>query len=532
MVSTSDVTANRAAAGAPRGPSHPRRSTIPLLFGAALALAGIGALVAGASTKTVHARVAGGNVPVNSGALDRRDVGGNNSPTLVRSPKDARHLVVTNRVDTPRFSCALHVSGDGGSTWSATALPVPGGAAAKCGSPDAGFGGDGALYVSFVTLEGVENVPSAVWVATSTDGGRTLSAATKALGPMAYQVRLAADPAMPGRAHLSWVQAAVAGNLGFPEPGNPVMAARSDDGGRTWGEPVQVTPSSRSRVLAPAIAAGAGDELYVAYLDVGEDTLDYHGLHERRGGEPYPGPWSLVVARSSDAGRTWEETTLDDSLVPIERVVALRPPGPSLAVDRQRGRVYVGFHDGRRGDPDVWVWASADGGARFGSPVRVNDTSVGDGTAQYLPALDVAASGRLDVVYYDRRGDRSNRMNEVSFQASLDHGRTFGSRLRLSDRRFDSRVGIGGEQGLAELGTRLSVASTDAQAVAAWADARAGNVASNKQDIARAVVAFSSPSSGSRPLPSWLGAALVLCGLAVVAAALASRRRAVPGPPL
>lgn len=525
MVSAPTLNDPSASVGAPERPPSRRWSTIPLFLGLALVLVGTGALLAGSPTEAFRARVVGGNVPVNSGALDRRDVGGHNSPTLVRSPNDARRVVAVNRVDTPRFSCAMHVSGDGGSTWSATALPLPGGAGAKCGWPDASFGGDGTLYVSFVTLEGVENAPGAVWVATSADGGRTLSPASRAVGPLAYQVRLAADPAAPARVHLSWVQAAVAGSLGFPEPGNPVMTARSDDGGRTWGTPVQVTPSSRRRVLAPALAPGGGDNLFVAYLDVGEDSLDYHGLHEWEGGQPYTGPWSLVVARSPDAGRSWQETTVDDDLAPIERMVALRPPGPSLAVDRQRGRLYVGFHDRRRGDSDVWVWASADGGARFGAPVRVNDTRSGDATAQYLPALDVTPAGRLDVVYYDRRGDRSNIMNEVSLQSSLDQGRTFGPRLRLSDRRFDSRVGIGSEKGLAELGTRLAVVSGDDRTLAAWADARAGNVASNKQDIARAVVAFSSGSSGSKRALSWTGTALLASGVALAAATLVNRRR-------
>lgn len=517
-------------AGALGRRSPQRWSVLPLFLGVTVAMVGVGALIAGASAGTLRARVVGGNVPVNSGALDRRDIGGNNSPTLVRSPKDGRHLVLVNRIDTPRFSCALHVSSDGGSTWSETALPLPGGKDTKCGWPDAAFGAEGTLYVSFVTLEGVENAPAAVWVVTSTDGGRTLSPAAKALGPLAYQVRLAADSAVPRRVHLSWVQASAAGDIGFPEPGNPLMIARSDDGGGRWREAVQVSPPSRSRVLAPSIANGTRDALFVAYLDVGEDSLDYHGLHDRVGGAPYPGPWSLVVARSFDAGSTWQETTVDGGVVPIERVVALRPPAPSLAVDRERGRVYAGFHDGRRGDADVWVWTSADGGARFASPVRVNDTPVGDKTSQYLPALDVATDGRLDVVYYDRRGDRTNVMNEVSLQASADHGRTFGSRLRLSDRRFDSRVGIGSERGLAELGTRLAVTSTYDQAVAAWADARSGNIASNKQDIARAVVSFSSHASNSGRVLRWGGAAVVVIGVGLAAAAVVNRRRQVDRP--
>ncbi len=52
--------------------------------------------------------------PVNVGATSRRDIDANNSPTLVRNPVRKANLAVANRVDTPFFSCALHVSLDGG----------------------------------------------------------------------------------------------------------------------------------------------------------------------------------------------------------------------------------------------------------------------------------------------------------------------------------------------------------------------------------------------------------------------------------
>ncbi|MEJ7765715.1 MAG: sialidase family protein, partial [Acidimicrobiales bacterium] len=258
------------------------------LVAAGLVLCGVGAVFLG-SSRSSTARVVGANRPVAVG--DVRDIRGQNSPTIVRSPRDANRLVVVNRVDTPSFSCAMHVSADGGRTWLESKLPFPAGEEdpPRCFAPDAAFGADGTLYVSFVTLRGLGNEPGAGWVVSSTDGGTTLSEPSRALGPLSFQARLVADPIRPGRLWLSWLQAEALTTLGFADPGNPILVARSEDGGRSWGAPVRVSPPARGRILAPALAVGGEGRLYLAYLDLGEDRLDYHGAHEGRGGEPYQG---------------------------------------------------------------------------------------------------------------------------------------------------------------------------------------------------------------------------------------------------
>lgn len=461
-------------------------------------------------------------VPINRSATDPRDFSSHNSPTVARSPVDPLTMVVVNRIDAPVFSCALHFSSDGGATWEPGEIPFPAGEELpeRCYAPDIAFAPDGTLYVSFVTLAGRGNAPNAGWVVSSTDGGRTLSSPAPALGPLAFQVQLAADPDTAGRLYVTWLQAEQTTALAFAEPGNPIMVARSDDGGATWSDAERVSSPSRSRVLAPSVAA-TGDTLHVLYLDVGDDVLDYHGGHEGRGGPPYPGRWSLVLASSRDAGTTWEEVLVDDEVVPTQRFIAFTPPTPSLAVDAGRERVYVGFHDGRLGDADVLVWASHDAGASFGRGTRVNDTTPADGTQQYQPALAVAPGGRLDVVYYDQRADPDGVMNEVSLQSSTNGASTFGSRLKLSDRSFDARIGPGSERDMTDLGSRLGLASTNDVAVAVWTDTRAGTEASAKQDLAQAMVVFTSPSSLRTVLPP-LGVLVALSGVAI--AVLSSRK--------
>ncbi len=502
---------------------------------AALALLAVAAAALLASTRVEtgpSGQTLGQDRGVNAGAGDLADISAHNSPSLARNPRDRRNLVVTSRIDTPDFSCAVHRSVDSGANWAPTRVPIPRGEGPKCYAPDAVFAADGTLHVTYVTLKGTGNRPNAVWLATSRDGGRTLSPPRRVAGPLAFQVRIAADPAGAGRLYLTWVQAREVGQLKFTGPGNPIVSTRSDDGGATWGRPVPVNDGGRGRVVAPSAAVGPDGELYVLFLDVGDDRLDYEGAHEGFGGPPYPGRWSLVLARSTDRGATWAESVVDDRLVPAERFIAFLPPFPSLAVDRRSGRVYAGFSDARLGAPDVWVRSLAPGAAAWSGAVRVNDTPQRDRTAQYLPKLAVAPDGRLDVVYYDRRADPGNRRNEVSLQSSADGGRSFGPRVALATRSFDSRIGFGSERGLPDLGSRLALESSADRALAVWADTRSGTDASNKQDLVAATAFFDRrPAARSATALRYGGLALALLALGMLFSPRPWARRYVRHPP-
>lgn len=496
----------------------------------ALVVFGAGGLLVSALLDTAPLRsLRGGDRPVNEGGGDKSDITANNSPTLARNPTRSANLAVANRVDTPQFACSLRVSMDGGDRWTTTPVPIPEGEEPKCFAPDVAFAADGTLYLSFVTLQGLGNVPSAGWIVRSRDGGRTLSKPRKVLGPLSFQVRLTADPARPRRLYLTWLQASEVGLFRFARPGNPIRLARSDDGGASWRRSVRVTGPSRERVVAPSTAVGPAGEIYVLYLDLGQDRLDYEGGHGGLGGRPYPGRFELVLGRSLDGGASWQESVVERRLAPIERFLVFLPSFPSVAVDEGDGRVYAGFHSQRSGSPDVLVWSLPRRGSRWQGPVRVNDNPEGDGTSQYLPRLAVAPGGRLDVLYYDRRADGENVRNEVSLQSSFDGGKRFTKRMRLSDRPFDSRIGFGSERNLPDLGSRLGLVSDDSRAIAVWTDTRAGSVTSNKQDLLAAEVAFRRGRLGAlRYGLRYGGIVLLMAGLAMgTSGALRARRRSV-----
>ena len=497
-----------------------------LLSGVALILLGVGAAVLPAAfDDDPEASRPGGNRPVNTGAFNLADIGANNSPTLVRNPRNTRELAVSNRVDSPRFSCGLYVSRDGGVRWSQVAIPIPRGEEPKCFAPDVAYGADGTLFLAFVTLKGRGNVPNAVWLSRLERDG--LSKPMRLTGKLSFQVRLVADPVKPDRLYLTWLKASDVALYQFTQPGNPIAFMRSDDGGRSWRRPVNVSAPELERVVAPSLAVGSGGALHMLYLDLADDRLDYHGAHGGRGGAPYPGPWRLISARSTDGGRTWENSLVEPRLKPIERFLVFLPAFPSLAADREGGRVYASFHDGRLGDPDVFLWASSDGGRSWSGARRVNDTPRRDGTTQYMPKVALAPDGRVDVLYYDRRRDARDRRNEVALQSSFDRGESFSSSVRVSDRAFDSRVGFGSERDLPDIGSRLGLVSADSGAFGVWTDTRAGTEISRKQDIVAARIAISRPARLSEPGEAALrygGIALALLGLALIISAVAGGR--------
>jgi len=502
--------------------------SLRLLAGTGLLLVGSGCvLISTAYDPQPTVQRVGANQPVDErGARDETDLSAHNSPALVRDPADPRRLAVAGRIDAPRYSCTLHVSEDAGESWRTVPIPAPRGEEPKCFAPDVAYGADGTLYLSFVTLKGRGNVPNAVWISRLEDG-RTPSEPRKALGPLSFQVRLTADREEPGRLFLTWLEASGVGLFKFSSPGNPIRAARSDDGGRTWGARSQVNDARRQRVVAPQPAAGPDGELYLLYLDLKEDRLDYEGLHRGSGGPPYGGRWELVLARSEDGGSEWSESVVEDRLVPAERFVAFIPPFPSLAIDED-GRLFAAFDALSRGDRDVMLWTLAPSAEDWEGPRRVNDTVERDETSQYLPKLASARDGRLDVLYYDRRVDpERDILTEASLQSSFDHGKTFGRRVRLSDRSFDSRVGFGSERDLPDLGSRLGLLSNDARALAVWTDTRAGTPASGKQDLSTAAVAVygngTRLSDGLRGALRLGGLALALAGLALLASLAAPR---------
>lgn len=441
-----------------------------------------------------------------------------NSPSLARDPRRPNTVVVTHRVDRPGFSASLDRSTDNGRTWKHTTLPLPRGLDRPF-APDAAFAPDGTLYVTYVNLAGRGNVPANLWLSKSSDGGRTLSAPVRIAGRLAFQARVAVDHA--GVVHVTWLQAREVGLLALAGPPAPVVAARSDDGGRTFSRPVPVSDPARELVGAASPVVDSDGQLVVLYEDFKDDQRDFRNLE----GPAWDKPFGLVVTRPIGAGGPFAEgVELEKGVVPTRRFLAFLPEFPALAAG-PGNTLYVAWSDGRNGDEDVFLRRSGDDGLTWSAPKRVNDNPEGDRTSQYLPRVDVSPDGRVDVLYLDRRRDRKNVMTDATLASSDDEGASF-QNVRLSSRSFDSRVGASAAPQLPiDFGSRLGLSSGNERSLAVWTDSRLGTEGTGRQDIfSAAYTEAPEPVLARAPVIGTLAVlALVFFGLTVRA-----RRREKP----
>jgi len=444
----------------------------------AAALLGAAAVATAASSVAARSEAVGTNVFVSPGGpIEANLIDADNSPSVARDPVRPRTIVVTHRVDRPRFSAKLQRSTDGGRHFSETELPLPPGLDRPY-APSAAFGPDGTLYVLYANLTGAGNDPENLWLARSTDGGRTLAQPVRVAAGLSFQGRLAVGP---GTLYVTWLQARAVGTLALTELA-PVVLARSADGGLSWSEPVRVSDARRARVGAATPTIDGEGHLVVLYEDFKDDARDFQFLD----GPAWDNPFALVVARSDDGGATFAEVEAEAEVVPARRFLVFLPEFPAVAA--ADSHLYIAWADARRGDLDVWLRRSDDGGRTWSEPRRVNDNPIGDGTDQYLPALAVAPDGRIDVAFYDRRRDPTNSRNDTELASSSDRGRSFTAR-RLSSTSFDAGIGARADARLpVDLGSRLGLASSVDGAFAAWTDTRFGTVDTGRQDIVGASV--------------------------------------------
>lgn len=481
-VDASDTAGDGSSPAAPGGPpssSGVRKGLLIGVIGVGLLLVGLGLAISDGDDKERVALSAGTNLAVTA---DADDLTAHNSPTVVVDPTDPDTMVVAARIDRPQLSAAVHRSDDGGRTWSSLDVPLPEGEV-RAFAPDVAFDAQGRLYVSFITLSDPANNPTAVWLSRSTSPGSALGQPVKVAGPYAYQPRLAVDPSSQA-VYVTFVQASAAVETvrnGFGPPPNPVVAATSTDGGRTFSAPVEVSPSQRERVGAATPVVGSAGRLYVLYQDFGEDAADLEG---RPGRSVHDGRFSIVLAGSDDRGATFDEiAVVDGDVVPTERFNPYYPKSSSIAVDRADGTLYVAWADGDPDDTDVFVRRSTTDGTTWGPRIRVGGARSASGTDQLLPSVSVAPGGRVDVAFLDGSVDSGNLLAGAVLATSFDRGRTW-QKVVVSDRLFDPRVGPPSvEPDEADLGSRIGVVSRRDGVMAVWTDTRKGSVDTGRQDV-------------------------------------------------
>ena len=496
-----------------------RRRGLPLLAGAAvLTVAGIVFLIVMLVARGPAPQVTSNTLLGGSGA--NAIVQANDSPTVVRNPANGQNIVVTNRIDRPGYSADVHWTTDGGRSWHSTALPLPAGRDRPY-APDPAFASDGTLYVIYVNLEGTGNDPQELWIARSSDGGSTFQGPFPITGRYAFQARVAIDSG--GTIYVTYLHATQVGLLTLIPPA-AIQVQRSTDHGQTFSAPVQVSDPQRVRVGVPTPVIDSTGNLDVLYEDFKGDARDFLNLL----GPAWESPFALVLTRSPDHGASFSQgQEIDSGLLPAGRFLVYLPQVPSIAAG-PKDALYVSWADARSGADRVYLRRSTDGGQSWQPLVSItpgiSDTSV----SAWLPAVSVAPSGRVDLLYFQGHRDTGDNMIRAYIATSGDAGASF-TRVAASATSFNSSIGprAGPSYLPPDLGSRLSLESDSSGALAAWTDTRLGTTDTGRQDIGLGTV-----SIGAAPVSAWqwiVLAALLLAGegLAVLWVLDQRRMRAV-----
>ncbi|HWE70787.1 MAG TPA: hypothetical protein VG205_10505, partial [Acidimicrobiales bacterium] len=505
------------------------------------------------------------------------------------SPKDPNTAVIAAGDYHQPGGCYLYATRDGGLSWSQTSDSLlPPGASYCIDRPlfspyiSPAFAANGTLYVGMgaAGTAGFPNGPSSAAVARTTDLGLThrttvvqgprtvtgtymptksggltgtLGQGTSAMAMTQDRTsELAVDPTDPNRVYMGWevTTTAPTGSSGFLGGGfslvqpTQTVVSTSNDGGATWGAPVNLTATLAGTKL------GSKDGLGPADLLVGGDGTVYAFAQDSPSSPPGSSSKPVsntVMLTSTDHGKTWKAGAIDYRM-PYQSL-----SDPRVAMDPRTGELYLAESlqggppgSGGSGPETIFVSHSTDGGHTWSVPVDVVDPSARDAYDQVEPGISVAPDGRVDVAWQDFRSDPYYRLGpdgkpvagstmkeryyDIYGASSSDHGSTWTANYRLSGQTIDSTLTA--EVPDAANGP-VGVASTNQAAYATWGNPAPGGDAGQPEDAYFTRADFTSPLSGgtsgnstSRNVLWGLiggGSALILAGLVLVGTRL--RRR-------
>jgi hypothetical protein len=378
-----------------------------LVVGSVLLVSALLPTVAGASPyKVKDLQAISGPSPFSNGCpgalFDATNITGHElEPAVTLNPANPRNIIATWKQDVgplaPGRTDLVASSLDGGKTWVRNAIPgltvCTGGSSDTASDPWVSAGADGTVYFAGQSglLSSDPSVPPSIAIVAShsADGGRTWPE------PVTVSPRLAGtetpavtgSPTLAGHAYLAW-----ANFLPFVFPRtNTLEFSRTTDGGASWSSLVLIDqPSPFAIDFAPRILVLPNGTLLAVFARADVEF----------------GIGTLQVARSLDEGQTWLPPVQVGSLAietffhPERGEYLPQSHYPSAAVAPD-GTAYIAFENNSSATSGaIGVAKSQDGGLSW------SNTNLPDVSAYaFEPTIAVDQHGTVGVTWYDLRND-------------------------------------------------------------------------------------------------------------------------------
>ncbi len=364
------------------------------------------------------------------------------------------------------YGASGFVSTDGGLTFTGSAQGTGGN---NSGDPSVAIGLNGRFYNNYIADDGGNGN---AW---SSDMGATWTHVQVAPNPgsLADKNHMWVDnsPSSPyvNNLYAGWT------DFGSGASNNQIMISRSTDLGLTWSAKVAVSTAvaAGSHNQGVNIQTGPNGEVYVTWA-----IYDAWPALET----------ALGFAKSTDGGVTWQP-----AVRAIQNIQGIRSQAtgggllggkdqrtasfPSMSVNQQNGHIYItwtnigvpGVNSGT--ERDIWMVKSIDGGATWGTAVRINQDALNNGKDQWFPWICAdPVTGILAVAFYDSRDFPSNDMANTYVAVSYDEGSTWED-FKVSDAAWSgdgSGTGFSGNYA----GDYIGISIRGGRAYPVWTDRR------------------------------------------------------------